>query len=148
MIDQMDTQLDAMLATWTSTILSNLEDPITQANMDLLKVDDREPLEAFMKTKELPVPLDSNIVHALKEVLSGLVKVTIHAQELQQALQVTDGPATPAEMKKRFEEYIDQLAKGKDPAKVRLVLSKYGYHQHTADARRSQSTYCVRELGL
>lgn len=75
-----------------------------------------------MKTKELPVPLDSNIVHALKEVLSGLVKVTIHAQELQQALQVTDGPATPAEMKKRFEEYIDQLAKGKDPAKVRLVL--------------------------
>jgi hypothetical protein len=25
-------------------------------------------------------------------------------------------------MKKRFEEYIDQLTKGKDPAKVRLVL--------------------------
>ena len=83
MIDQMDDQLDAMVAAWTSTILSNLEDPITQANMDLLKVDDREPLEAFIKTKELPVPLDSNIVHALKEVLSGLVKVTIHAQELQ-----------------------------------------------------------------
>ena len=122
MIDQMDAQLDVMVAAWTSTILSNLEDPITQANMDLLKVDDREPLESFMKTKELPVPLDSNIVHALKEVLSGLVKVTIHAQELQQALQVTDGPATPSEMKKRFDEYIDQLTKGKDPAKVRLVL--------------------------
>lgn len=122
MIDQMDTQLDAMVAAWTSTILSNLEDPITQANMNLLKVDDREPLEAFIKTKELPMPLDSNVVHALKEVLSGLVKVTIHAQGLQQALQVTDGPATPAEMKKRFEEYIDQLTKGKDPAKVRLVL--------------------------
>jgi len=68
------------------------------------------------------VPLDSNFVHALKEVLSGLVKVTVKAQELQQALQVTDGPATPAEMKKRFEEYIDQLTKGKDPAKVRIVL--------------------------
>jgi DNA-directed RNA polymerase subunit K/omega len=122
MIDLMDTQLDAMVATWTSTILSNLEDPITQANLDLLKVDDRQPLEAFIETKELPVPLDNNIVHALKEVLSGLVKVTIHAQELQQALQVTDGPATPAEMKKRFEGYIDQLTKGKDPAKVRLVL--------------------------
>ena len=122
MIDQMDTQLDAMVAAWTSTILSNLEDPITQANMDLLKIDDREPLEAFIKSKELPVPLDSNFVHALKEVLSGLVKVTVKAQELQQALQVTDGPATPAEMKKRFEEYIDQLTKGKDPAKVRIVV--------------------------
>ena len=35
--------------------------------MDLLKIDDREPLEAFIKSKELPVPLDSNFVHALKE---------------------------------------------------------------------------------
>jgi hypothetical protein len=121
-LDQMDAQLDAMVAAWTLTILSNLEDPITQANMDLLKIDDREPLEAFIKSKDLPVPLDSNFVHALKEVLSGLVKVTVKAQELEQALQVTDGPATPEEMKKRFVEYIDQLTKGKDPAKVRIVM--------------------------
>ena len=121
-IDQMDAQLDTMLAGWTSTILGNLEDPITQANMDLLKVDDREPLEAFIQSRELPVQLDSNFVHALKEVLSGLVKVAVTVQDLQTALQVTDGPATPTEMKKRFEEYIDQLTKGKDPAKVRIVV--------------------------
>lgn len=122
LIDQMDNQLDTMVSAWTSTILSNLEDPVTQANMALLKTDDREPLEAFITSRELPVPLDSNFVHALKEVLSGLVKVTVSAQSLQSALQVTDGPATPAEMKKRFDEYIDQLTKGKDPAKVRIVL--------------------------
>jgi hypothetical protein len=121
-LDQMDEELDRIIEQWTKTLLNNLEDPITQANMDLLKIDDREPLEAFIKSKELPVPLDSNFVHALKEVLSGLVKVTVKAQELQQALQVTAGPATPAEMKKRFEEYIDQLTKGKDPAKVRIVM--------------------------
>jgi len=121
-LNALDDELDRMLENWTKALLSNLEDPITQANMDLLKIDDREPLEAFIKSKELPVPLDSNFVHALKEVLSGLVKVTVKAQELQQALQVTDGPATPAEMKKRFEEYIDQLTKGKDPAKVRIVV--------------------------
>ncbi|MDY0276369.1 MAG: DUF6079 family protein, partial [Desulfomicrobium sp.] len=121
-LNALDDELDRMLENWTKTLISNLEDPITQANMDLLKIDDREPLEAFIKSKELPVPLDSNFVHALKEVLSGLVKVTVKAQELQQALQVTDGPATPAEMKKRFEEYIDQLTKGKDPAKVRIVM--------------------------
>jgi len=121
-LNALDDELDRMLENWTKTLISNLEDPITQANMDLLKIDDREPLEAFIRSKELPVPLDSNFVHALKEVLSGLVKVTVKAQELQQALQVTDGPATPAEMKKRFEEYIDQLTKGKDPAKVRIVM--------------------------
>lgn len=121
-IEQMDTQLDTMASAWTSIILSNLEDPITQANMVLLKTDDREPLEAFIQSRELPVPLDSNFVHALKEVLSGLVKVTIRPQALQDALQVTDGPATPAEMKKRFDEFIDLLTKGKDPAKVRIVI--------------------------
>lgn len=28
----------------------------------------------------------------------------------------------PTEMKKRFEEYIDKLTKGKDPVKVRIVI--------------------------
>jgi Cdc6-like AAA superfamily ATPase len=122
MIDQMEDQLEAMVGTWTATILSNLDDPITQDNMDLLKIEDREALEAFIRSKDLPIPLGINFVHALKEVLSGLVKVTLNAQALQNALRVTDGPATPAEMKKRFEEFIDQLTKGKDPAKVRIVM--------------------------
>jgi hypothetical protein len=122
MINQMDNDLDAMVGKWTLTLLGNLEDPITQTHMDLLKVDDREPLETFIKSRDLPVPLDTNFVHALKEVLSGLVKVSIKAQDLQKALQIESGPATPAEIKKRFDDYIDQLTKGKDPAKVRIVL--------------------------
>lgn len=31
-------------------------------------------------------------------------------------------PATPAEMKKRFEEYMDGLSMGKEPGKARIVL--------------------------
>jgi hypothetical protein len=122
MIERLDAQLEAMVTAWTSTLLGNLGDPITQANMDLLKIEDQEPLEAFIRSRELPVPLDNNFIQALKEVLSGLVKVTVNAHELLNALEVTGGPATPAEMKKRFGEYIDQLSKGKDPAKVRIVL--------------------------
>ena len=122
MIERMDTELDAMVAGWSATILGNLKDPITQANMDLLSSDDRRPLESFIKSGELPEPLDSNFVHALKEVLSGLVKVTVKTKELEKALQVHSGAATPGEMKRRFDEYIDQLTKGKDPAKVRIVM--------------------------
>ncbi len=79
MVDQMDAHLDALVAGWTSTILSNLEDPITQSDMALLKIDDRKPLEAFIKSREMPEPLNSNFVYALREVLSGLVKVTINS---------------------------------------------------------------------
>ena len=122
MIERMDAELDAMVAGWSVTILGNLKDPITQANMDLLRSDDRQPLESFIKSGELPEPLDNNVVHALKEVLSGLVKVSVKTKDLEKALQVHGGAATPGEMKRRFEEYIDQLTKGKDPAKVRIVM--------------------------
>lgn len=122
LLDQMDDQLDSMITAWTSTILSNLEDPITQANIGLLKVDDREPLLAFVSSRTLPEPLNAGFVNSLQQVLSGLIKVSVTLKELQKALAVTDGPATPAEMKKRFEEYLDQLTRGKDPAKVRIVM--------------------------
>jgi len=122
MIERMDAELDAMVAGWSTTIFGNLKDPITQANMDLLRSEDRQPLELFIKSGELPEPLDNNFVHALKEVLSGLLKVSVKAKDLEKALQVHGGAATPGEMKRRFEEYIDQITKGKDPAKVRIVM--------------------------
>lgn len=121
-IDQFDERLDHLMNSWISILYSNLEDPITQSNIDLLKVDDRKQLDGFLKSRSLPSPLDSNFVHALKEVLSGLVKVPMNVEDLQKELQANSGPGTPAEMKKRFEGYIDKLTKGKDPVKVRIVL--------------------------
>lgn len=121
-LNQLDDELDRLIDNWTTSILSNLEDPITQENLNLLKSEDREPINSFIQSKELPDPVDNNFIHGLKEVLSGLVKVPLSTEHLQLALGVADGPATPAEMKKRFDAYIDQLTKGKDPAKVRIVM--------------------------
>jgi hypothetical protein len=44
------------------------------------------------------------------------------ADKIRAALFQVESPATPAEMKKRFAEYLDQLSKGKKPNKVRIVL--------------------------
>ena len=122
MIVQLDAQLDTMVVGWTSTILGNLEDQTTKANMELLKIDDRKLLKTFIQSRELPAPLDSNFVQALKQALSGLIKVNIKVKDLQDALQASDGPATPEEMKKRFEAFVDQLTGDEDPAKVRILL--------------------------
>jgi len=121
MIDRMDNELDNIINNWTSALLVNLDDPITQANMVLI-IENRKPLEEFIKSRRLPETLDSNFVPALKEVLSGLVKVSVKTQEIQKALQIENNPATPAEIKKRFDNFIDQLTKGKDPQKVRIVM--------------------------
>ncbi len=122
MIEQMDEKLDTLLENWTKTILENLEDPITQANMNLLKAEERKTLKDFMTSKSLPDPMSIDFVNALQEVLSGLVKVSIKFDDLQKTISNGGGPATPDELKKRFVDYIDNLTRGKDQAKVRFVI--------------------------
>ena len=65
--------------------------------------------------------IDSGIM-SVEEILSGLVKVPVKIDDLKEVIQGAGGPATPSEMKKRFEAFIDNLIKGKDPAKVRIVV--------------------------
>ena len=76
----------------------------------------------FIKKRELPEGLDQDFIHALSEALSGLQKVPVKAADLRDALLSGGSPATPAEMKKRFEAYLDELIRGKESGKVRIVL--------------------------
>lgn len=118
----LDGELENLLSAWTQTLLANLEDPTTRENLPLLKPTPRKQVDAFLKKRSLPEKLIQDFIQALKEVLSGLVKVNVKTEDLRQALLSGGAPATPAEMKKRFDDYIDGLTKGKEPNKVRLVL--------------------------
>ena len=119
---QLDDELDTLLANWTRTLLANLDDPATRGNIALLKPERRQRIDAFMQQGELPDPLDRDFIAALREVLSGLVKVVVKTGDVKAALLAGGSPASPAEMKQRFERYLDGLAKGEEPDKVRLVL--------------------------
>ncbi len=121
-LEHLDTELDKLLEDWTQTLLANLEDPTTRGNLDLLKPEPRKLVDAFLKERKLPDELGQDFIHALQEVLSGLVKVAVKTEDLRAALLKGGSPATPAEMKKRLEEYLDELTKGNEPGKVRIVL--------------------------
>ncbi len=121
-LDNLDMELDKLLNDWTQTLLTNLEDPTTRSNLDLLKPEAKKMIDNFLKQRKLPEALTPEFIQACKEVLSGLVKVLVKKDELRVALLKGGSPATPAEMKKRFEEYLDELTKGHDPGKVRIVL--------------------------
>ena len=121
-LDGLDDELDKLVANWAQTLLTNLEDPTTKGNLDLLKPEPKNLVKAFIKKQALPDELDQDFIHALSEVLSGLQKVPVKISELRTALLSGGSPVTPAEMKKRFEEYLDELTKGKEPGKVRIVL--------------------------
>ena len=121
-LDDLDEELDKLVENWTQTLLTNLEDPTTKGNLDLLKPEPKKLVNGFIKKRALPDEINQDFIHALGEVLSGLQKVPVKIADLRAALLSGGSPVTPAEMKKRFEEYLDELTKGKEPGKVRIVL--------------------------
>lgn len=121
-LNKMDDELDKLIEDWTATLLANLEDPTTKQNIDLLKAKPKKLVEKTIADKELPDPLTQDLIHALKEVLSGLVKVPVSTDDLRKALLSGGSPATPAELQKRFQEFLESLTKGQEPGKVRIVL--------------------------
>jgi hypothetical protein len=121
-LDGLDEELDKMVENWNQTLLTNLEDPTTKSNLNLLKSEPKKLVNGFIKKRSLPDEIDQDFIHALGEVLSGLQKVPIKIADLRAALLSGGSPVTPAEMKQRFEDYLEQLTKGKEPGKVRIVL--------------------------
>ena len=111
-----------MVSDWTAALISNLEDPTTKGNLNLLKPEPKKLVNGFIKKRVLPDNMDQDFIHALQEVLSGLEKVSVKIADMRAALLAGGSPATPAEMKKRFEEYLDELTKGKESGKVRIIL--------------------------
>ncbi len=121
-LGEIETELNQILANWTQTLLANLEDPTTRENLNLLKTEQRQLVDEFLVSRILPNPLTNEFIHAVKEVLSGLAKVVVKTQDLQKVLLAGGSPCTVQEMKKRFDDYLGDLARGKDLSKVRIVV--------------------------
>lgn len=100
----------------------NLVEPGTRSNIELLKPGDRNMVNEFINSSELPGDCEEDFIRVLRDVLSGFVKVTITTEELRKALLTGGAPVTPAELKNRFENYLDELTGDKEEDKVRIVL--------------------------
>jgi len=118
----MGDELNKLLSEWTKTLLDNLLDPTTQDSLQLLSPAAKKLVNTFLESKGLPDKLTHDFIHSLQEVLSGLTKITINSDQLRTALLAGGSPVTSLEMKKRFDDYLGELMKGKDPRKVRIVL--------------------------
>lgn len=121
-LTELDQRLDALLTSWTQTLLDNLDDPIIRANLELLKVADRKLIQSFLDDKELPEPLSNSFITAVQEALSGLTKEVVKVADIQTALLVGGTPTTPEELKVRFDKFISERTRGKDASKLRFVV--------------------------
>jgi hypothetical protein len=121
-LDALDGELDTLIENWTQTLLADLEDPTTVDDLAWLRPEQRRLVDGFIKQRALPEDLNHDFIGVLQDVLSGLTKVSMTTADLRAALLAGGSPVTPAEMRKRFDEYLDGLTKGKESGKVRIVL--------------------------
>src|SRR5690606_15184025 len=99
----LDDELDRLLEGWQRTLLDNLDDPIIQANFELLRPKQRDLIKGFLASKALPDPVTPEFVAAVQEVLSGLEKIVVTGDDIKRALLAGGSPATPEDLRKRFE---------------------------------------------
>lgn len=118
----LDEELDRLLEGWRQTLLANLEDPAIQVNFELLKATQRELIKGFLASKTLPDPVTPEFIAAVREALSGLEKILVTGDDIKKALLSGGSPATPEDLRKRFEVFIAERCKGKDAGKLRFVV--------------------------
>jgi hypothetical protein len=115
-------ELEKIYKSWSNALLNDLADPVIQSHFDLLKAGQKKLLGDFTAAKELPDEITQEFLAAIQQALSGLSKVQVQIDELRSKLFPDGSPATPDEFRKRFNEYVEQLLKGRDAAKVRIVI--------------------------
>lgn len=121
-LHKLDDDLDVLLADWRQTLLENLEDPFTQDSLGLLPPASKKLIDAFLASRTLPDPMTSEFANAVQEALSGLEKIAVKGDEIKQALLLGGSPATPDDLRKRFDSFMNEHCKGKDASKLRFVI--------------------------
>jgi hypothetical protein len=121
-LKQLDEELDALLEGWQQALLNDLSDPFTEANFELLRPAARNLIKGFLASGKLPDPVTPEFVSAVQEALAGLEKIQVNGDEIKSALLQGGSPATPEDLRKRFDNFLVDRCKGKDASKLRFVV--------------------------
>ena len=122
-LDSQDAELEKLVENWTQTLLTNLEDPTTKDRIKkVLSAQQKKAVQAFLNSRRLPDQIDHAFLDAIKEALTDLALISVKMADLREALLAGGSPSTPAEIRKRFEDYLSRITKGKEQGKIRIVL--------------------------
>lgn len=124
-LDHFDQRFDTLLEEWTKTLLENLDDPTIKEQVGLVRsTEGKKAIQQFLKSRTLPEPVETAFVKALQEVFSGLERVEVTGPAIHAALTKGGSPCTLDEAKERFDNFLRDVAKGKEPSRVRIVLEE------------------------
>ncbi len=117
---QLKDDLNDLIQQWTTTLKDTLDDPMVKKKIDLLDNTLLQLLADFKSDKiELAKDNALRIRNAIMDLHKGLEKVEVSIQGMKSTF---NKPLTPDEAIEAFKTYIDNVARGKERDKIRIIL--------------------------
>lgn len=119
-IKELRIELNELLEQWTNSLKDTLDDPMVQKKMNLLDKSSQTLLTCFKEgSVEITKQNALQIRNAIVDLHKGLEKLELNMEGMKTTFTK---PLTPDEAIEAFRNYIDQLARGKERDKIRIIL--------------------------
>lgn len=114
--------LDELSEAWTKQLIASLDTESARRDRALLDARARGIIEVLVERGTLPAVLDRETLDAIAAVLRGVQSIELDPSALMRALVPGGGSVSLDELGRNFENHVRDLARGKDAARVRVVL--------------------------
>lgn len=121
-LHELTEKLDALHKQWINALITSLKSDSAQATLKMVEPKGREQVNEFLQKKQLPEKITDRFITALKDTLQGLEIVEFEGSDFLLALTRPGMPCTPEELSARYQKFLAENMKGKDPAKVRIRI--------------------------
>jgi len=119
-VRELKVELEDLKESWIQTLKETLDDPAVKKKMELLDETTVTLLNDF-KTGSIFIDRDNALIirNAIMELHQGLEKIELKTETLKKTFSK---PLTPDEAVEAFKKYIDDITKGKERDKIRIIL--------------------------
>lgn len=122
-LEEIEDELENLLETWTSTLINTFKDPKIKANIELLTKEQKVMISTLIKNKKFELPIDIDLIEAIKELLHGIEKIEITIDELKNVMG-NGNPLTLNDVRERFNSFINNKMSSMDEHNTRFVLKQ------------------------
>ena len=119
-VKQAKSDLHDLLESWIQTLKDTLEDPMVKKNRNLLGADQELLLKKF-ESGEVVLSKGNaiEIRNSIMSLYQGLHKIELSIEDMKSTF---NKPLTPDEAIIAFKQYMDELSRGKERDKIRIIL--------------------------
>ncbi|HLW08040.1 MAG TPA: DUF6079 family protein, partial [Marinilabiliaceae bacterium] len=119
-VNQLKSDLNKLLENWIDTLKETLDDPMVKKKINLLGDSDQNLLTGF-KGNTIQLTKDNALAirNAIMDLHQGLEKMELSMEGMKSTF---NKPLTPDEAIEAFREYINQISRGKEREKIRIIL--------------------------